>query len=125
MALPVYITSSEYNTYTGRSATEAATYRIAVASRMLDARIVNEKMLDEDEMDLLTEEQQYAVKYWVSCMVAFLYDNKDRQPDKTYVRLGRFEQRNNTGSTTLFGGLAFADKLLQQAGLCGNVRARL
>jgi hypothetical protein len=125
MALPVYITSSEYNTYTGRSAVEAATHRIAIASRLLDARIVGYEMIDEDVMDELTEEQQYAIKYWTSCMVTYLYENKDRQPDKTYIRLGRFEQRNNTGATTLFGTLAFADKMLQQAGLCGSARAML
>ena len=125
MSLPVYITSTEYTEYTERVGTEASTMRIAFASRMLDSRIQVYNMLDTDEMAELTEEQQYAVKNWVSWMVAWLVDNNNAQPNMTYIRMGRFEQRNNTGTITFYGQLRLPEQILQHAGLLNCVGARL
>lgn len=125
MALPVYVTPAEYLTYTGRAETEATTMRIAYASRLLDSRVSACNMLDTDEMAELSEEQRYAVKSWVSWMVAWLLDNNDTQPNMVHVRAGRYEERNNTGTVTFYGHIKLPDRLLAQAGLLNCVGARL
>jgi hypothetical protein len=124
MSLPTYVDASEYATLTGRVSTEAALYRINMASRLLDARIQCDPM-SESDIDDLTEAQQYAVQLWVAWMIAFMVDNNDSVPDKTYIRLGRFEQRNNVGDSTRFAKLDFAERILINSGLCNCVMARI
>lgn len=124
MALPTYIDASEYASLTGRDSSEAALYRLTISSRLLESRIQCGP-LSESDIDDLTELQQQAIQLWVAWMVAFMVDNNDSAPDKTYIRLGRFEQRNNVGDSTRFAKLELAERILINSGLCNCVMARI
>ena len=111
----MYITSTEYNSYTGRPATEATTVRIRIASKLLDSRIGNHGTYDNgwkidkndditwkvDDYYELTHDQMIAVKMWVSAMVSCLYDNDDKPITNKNVKLGRFSV-GNAGGMSVF-----------------------
>lgn len=124
MALPTYIDAATYASLTGRAESEAALYRRTISSRLLESRIQCDPLSDTD-IDDLTELQQQAIQLWVAWMIAFMVDNNDTVPDKTYIRLGRFEQRNNVGDSTRFAKLELAERILINSGLCNSVMARI
>lgn len=133
----MYITSTEYNTITGRAASEATTYRITVASKLLDSRIgdylvqvdgykINSSTWKMWICGVLTEISQVkkdAVQLWVSQMVSFLTDNNNLPSSQTNnVRLGRFSIGKNIGSgnsntSQLPDEMSFADGILVSSGI--------
>lgn len=133
----MYITSNEYNTYTGRAASEATTLRITIACKLLDTRIgnypINEdgyKINDDFQvwncgvLETLHESKQEAVKIWCAKMVSFLYDNNDAPPSiqADNIKLGRFSVGGKTSTSGQQTGLlpselAYVDSILVSSGI--------
>lgn len=131
----MYITAAEYLSLTGRPASEASTYRLTIASKLLDARIGNYIIQDDGyKIDsstwkvwwngILTEISQAkkdAVKLWVSQMVSYLTDNNDSPPSNDQnVKLGRFSVGNNSNLNSIKlipDSMNFVDSILVSSGI--------
>jgi len=127
-----YITSTEYATLTGKSAAEATTIRLTVASKLLDSRIgayvidadgwkISDWTVDEGITTLPTG-QIAAVKNWVASMVSYLYDNGDTPPSGETVSLGRFSTKgsNPKGATAINvvpACMGYVDMILVTSGI--------
>lgn len=137
----MYITSTDYNTYTGRDASEATTLRIMTACKLLDSRIgnypINEdgykinddfKVWNVGVLETLHQSKIDAVKMWCSKMVESLYinDNNPSSIKANNVQLGRFSmggQSNNSMQTgVLPDEMAYVDNILIS---CGIINRRL
>lgn len=133
----MYITATEYNTITGRPASEATTYRITVSSKLLDSRIGNYIIQDDGyKIDsstwkiwwngVLTElptVQKDGVKLWTAQMISFLTDNNNNPPAKGKdIKLGRFSVDRNSSNTISLNNplpseMSFADQILITSGI--------
>lgn len=109
----MYITATEYKSFTGRPKSEATKVRIRIASKLLDSRIGNHGTYSNgwkikhssdtwyvDDTEELCHDQKIAVKMWVSTMVSCLFDNNNLPATNKNVRLGRFSVGNSGGSNT-------------------------
>jgi hypothetical protein len=131
----MYITDTEYKSFTGRPKTEATKVRIRIASKLLDNRIGNHGVysngwkIDKDSYDewyvdnntLLAHDQVIAVKMWVSVMVSCLYDNDNKPVTNKNVKLGRFSV-GNSGESSIFNKvlpdeMAYQDSILISSGI--------
>lgn len=131
----MYITANEYNTLTGRSASEATTIRLTIACKMLDSRIGNYPVnddgykIDSDDWYVMYKGQYQtlhqskidAVKMWVAFMVSYLTDNNNNPPSTANnLKLGRFSVGKTSSSnnyTSLPNELGFADSILVSSGI--------
>lgn len=126
-----YITASEYNSLTGKAASQATTNRLTIASKLLDARIgnypifedgykINDWYVDVDGINMLLHQSKIdAVKLWVSNMVSYLYDNNDLPPGtNTGVKLGRFSvSGTSSDSSSVPDELSYIDNILVSSGI--------
>jgi hypothetical protein len=135
----MYITSTEYNTYTDRPAIEATPLRIKISSKLLDSRIGNYpigsngyKITENFQVycncncnSILTTLHQSkidAVKMWVSTMVSYLYDNNNNPPSgqADNIKLGRFNISGtapNIPNNYLSSEMQYVDSILISSGL--------
>lgn len=131
----MYITSTEYNLYTGRPSSEATNLRINISCKLLDSRIGNYpfdesgyKINNEFQiwsggvLETLHQSKIDAVKMWCSQMVAFLYDNNDVPPSiqTDNIKLGRFSVGgSSTGQQAgiLPNEMLFVDSILISSGI--------
>jgi len=119
-----YLTASEYNTYTGRSVSEALDRRLTMASKLLDTRIgVYSRQTSGDyegyklDLDDLFAYQVEAVKTWVAWMVAALYLNNDSPGTFQQIKLGRFSVSEEKSQSDLPDTVLWADYQLKDANL--------
>lgn len=130
----MYITSTEYNTLTGRAASECTTVRLTIACKLLDNRIGNYPINDDgykirDSDWVVMYQGQYqtlhqskidAVKLWVAIMISYLTDNNNKPPSAANnLKLGRFSVGKSSGSSSslLPGELVYADAVLVSSGI--------
>lgn len=131
----MYITSTEYNEYTGRAASEATTLRITISCKLLDSRIgnypinqdgykINEnfKIWNCGVLETLHQSKVDAVKMWCSKMVESLYinDNNPSSIKADNISLGRFSvggKSNNLNVGTLPDEMAYVDNILISCGI--------
>jgi len=132
----MYITPTDYNTYTGRDSSEATTLRIQIACKLLDSRIgnypINEdgyKITDTFKvwcggvLETLHQSKIDAVKMWCSKMVESLYinDNNPSSIKANNVSLGRFsmggQSTNSMQTGVLPDEMAFVDNILISCGI--------
>ena len=131
----MYITDTEYKSFTGRPKSEATKVRIRIASKLLDSRIGNHGVysngckIDKNSYDewyidndtLLAHDQIIAVKMWVAVMVGCLYDNDNKPVTNKNVKLGRFSVGNPGGSSifnkVLPDEMAYQDSILISSGI--------
>jgi hypothetical protein len=122
-----YITSSDYNSTTGRDSSEATTERLLLASKLLDSRIGNYATwstgykIDNSSSTWyvkpafydpnlnyvgnsnihkikVTQAQKDAIKLWVAAMITELYNSSNNMAGSgSNVKLGRFSV--NKGSS--------------------------
>ena len=119
----MYLTAAEYATITGRSAAEATTQRLTIASRMLDSRIGRYTRDETTGYKLvlanLDAYKSEAVQQWVAAMVEFLVKNNDAAPSTAAVRLGRFSVSHSAGQqgNLLPESMRMIDSILIDSGL--------
>lgn len=131
----MYITATEYNTLTGRAASEATTVRLTIACKLLDSRIGNYPANSDGykissewvvydirscQYQTLHQSKIDAVQLWVATMVSFLADNNNQPPSvSNNLKLGRFSVGKSNGNTnaSLPGELNFADSILISSGI--------
>jgi hypothetical protein len=142
----MYLTATEYNTYTGRSAAEATTIRITTACKMLDSRIGNYQ-INQDGWKIdssgdtwyiylpqqytyncsplnsiyneVTTAQKQAIKMWVAGFIEqiVLYGTKPQSNNN--IKLGRFSVNNGANNNTqiLPQNMGFYDSILISSGI--------
>ena len=129
----MYISSSEYNSLTGRVASECTDLRLTIACKLLDSRIGNYPIhssgykirhdwvvVIRGQNIILHVSKQKAVKMWVASMVSYLVDNNNNPPSQSNnLKLGRFSvgKDNSSSSTSLPGELGFVDSILVSSGI--------
>ena len=130
----MYITSTEYNTLTGRPIAEANTIRLTIGSKLLDNRIGNYpvnsdgyKIRSSDfaimyrgVWQVLHQSKIDAVKLWVATMISYLADNNNNPPSANNLKLGRFSvgnSQNSNSNTAMPAELNYADGILVSSGI--------
>ena len=127
-----YITATEYNSLTGKDASQATSNRLYMASKLLDSRIGNypifedgwkitsEWKVDMDGLNLTLHTSKIeAVKRWVAAMVSYLFENGDKPPSTgSGVKLGRFSvSGTSSSSTSVPDELSYIDSILVSSGI--------
>lgn len=119
-----YLSVTEYNAYTGRSASEANDRRLTMASKLLDTRIgIYSRQTSGTyegyklDLDDLFDYQVEAVKTWVAWMTAALYLNNDSPGTFQQIRLGRFSVTEESSQSDLPDSVLWADYQLKDANL--------
>lgn len=142
----MYLTATEYNTYTGRAASEATTIRITTACKMLDSRIGNYQ-INQDGWKIdasgdtwyiylpqqytyncsplnsiyneVTIAQKQAIKMWVAGFIeqTVLYGTKPQSNNN--IKLGRFSVNNGSNNNTqiLPQNMGYYDSILISSGI--------
>ena len=132
----MYITSTEYNTYTNRPTSECNTLRLTIACKLLDSRIGNYPInsdgykirssdfaiMYQGKYIILHQSKIDAVKMWVAAMISFLTDNNNQPPSNmNNLKLGRFSIGKSKSSTyssiTVPDELGIVDSLLISSGI--------
>lgn len=130
----MYITSTEYNTLTGRPSSEATTVRLTISCKILDSRIGNYPINDDGykintinwtvmykgQYQILHQNKIDAVKLWVATMVSYLTDNNNKPPSAANnLKLGRFSvgKSSSSNNSKLPGELSYADSILISSGI--------
>lgn len=130
----MYITSTEYNTLTGRPASECTTIRLTIACKLLDSRIGNYPINSDGykirsnwsvmycgQYQILHISKIDAVKLWVASMISFLTDNNNQPPSQLKsLKLGRFSvgQSSTLSTSNLMPGeIGYADTILVSSGI--------
>ncbi len=129
----MYITSTEYNTLTGRPAAEATTIRLTMACKLLDGRIGNYAIFNDtgykitstwtvwdDGLDItLNQAKIDAVKMWVASMISYLVDSGGVPPTTSNnIKLGRFSVgKSNSTSGLVPDELGYVDSILVSSGI--------
>lgn len=132
----MYITSAEYNTLTGRPASECTSLRLMISCKSLDSRIgnypINEdgyKIRDSDwvvmykgQYQALHQSKIDAVKLWVATMISYLTDNNNTPPSQANnLKLGRFSVGKNSQNNSIIPSeLSFADSILISSGIINS-----
>jgi len=128
----MYLTSTEYNTYTGRSASEATVLLIRQAEKLLDSRIGNHLIYSNgykintssntwyiDNYDTVSTNQKEAIKMWVASMIQEMVINGISPTNEKSIRLGRFsvQKENTTTGKILPETMNYVDSILISSGI--------
>lgn len=131
----MYLTSTEYNTYTGRPSSEATTLLIRQACKLLDSRIgmhgvySNGYKIDTfsstsnwyvDNYYIVTEDQKEAIKMWVSSMIQeMVVSGSISSSNIDSVSLGRFSVKKGSSSSNqiLPSSMEYVDSILISSGI--------
>jgi hypothetical protein len=128
----MYITSTEYNTLTGRPASECTNLRLMIACKLLDSRIGNYPtnngykinwtdwvVIYKGQYQTLHQSKIDAVKLWVATMISYLTDNNNKPPSAANnLKLGRFSVgKSNVNNSALPNEIIFADSVLISSGI--------
>lgn len=127
----MYLTATEYNTYTGRTSSEATTLLIRQACKLLDSRIgihgvyLNGYKIDTfsnssnwyvDNYYIVTEDQKEAVKMWVASMIQEMVINGITPNNIDSVSLGRFSVKK-VNNRILPDSMGYVDSILISSGI--------
>ncbi len=127
----MYLTPTEYNTYTERPASEATNLLIKLACKLLDSRIGNYKIYSNgykikelsnwyvNNTVVVTEGQKEAIKMWVASMIQEMVTSGTTPNNSKSVKLGRFstQKGNNAGNSILPDSMGFVDSILISSGI--------
>jgi hypothetical protein len=131
----MYITSTEYNTLTGRSKSECTNLRLIISCKLLDSRIGNYPtnngykinwidwvVIYKGQYQTLHQSKIDAVKLWVATMISYLTDNNNKPPSAaSNLKLGRFSVgKSNVNNSVLPGEISFADSILVSSGIINH-----
>lgn len=132
-----YVTAAEYNTLTGRPASEANEIRIMISSKLLDSRIGNYPIYEDGYKIKVVDSTFYvflcsqdeeihiskknAVQMWVSEMISYLTDNNNKPPSQAdNLKLGRFSVGKSGAANTgqlLPDSMSYVDTILISSGI--------
>ncbi|MBN2545693.1 MAG: hypothetical protein WC346_19490 [Methanogenium sp.] len=128
----MYLTATEYNTYTGRPSSEATTLLIRQACKLLDSRIGNHGIYSNgykidttnstwyvDNYYIVTTDQKEAVKMWVASMIQEMVINGTTVNNIKGVSLGRFSVQKGSSSSNqiLPSSMGYIDSILISSGI--------
>ncbi|MFA6711920.1 MAG: hypothetical protein WCS33_04355 [Candidatus Caldatribacteriota bacterium] len=131
----MYLTSIEYNTYTGRPSSEATPLLIRQSSKLLDSRIgihgvySNGYKIDTfssatnwyvDNYYIVTEDQKEAVKMWVASMIQeMVISGSISSSNIDSISLGRFSVKKGSSSSNqiLPSSMGYVDSILISSGI--------
>lgn len=132
----MYITSTEYNTLTGRPASECTNLRLIISCKLLDSRIGNYPtnqdgykirysdwvIMHKGQYQTLHQSKIDAVKLWVATMISYLTDNNNKPPSAaSNLKLGRFSVgKSNVNNSVLPGEISFVDSILVSSGIINH-----